>query len=615
MKKDIIKIIVSTVICVISLLLFNNMPAVKLCFLITSYLIVAYEILFMAFKNICRGDVFNENFLMSVASIGAFIIGEYFEGIAVMIFYTVGELFQNLAVERSRKSISSLMEICPDFATVIRNDEQLSVLCEEVSVGETIVIKPGERIPLDSIVKSGTTTVDTSSITGESVPVYMAEGDKILSGCINTGSVIKAQVIKNYGESTASKILELVENAQSKKAKSEAFITKFARYYTPFVVFSALIMGIVPPLISSAFTFSEQIYKALSFLVASCPCALVISVPLSFFGGMGNAARKGILIKGGNYLEALAHTKVAIFDKTGTLTHGKFEVSEIYSQSLSDEDLLEIAAYCEYYSTHPIATSIKSAYEKDIKADLIDSMEELSGSGICAVINNKKFYAGNKKLMDKMGYSEFCTDTKATIVYLCSEKEFLGYIVISDKIKEDSIDAISSLKKLGVSKTVMLTGDSSAIAESVGNQLGIDEIYSELMPQDKLSKTEEILGRVSRGDKLLYVGDGINDTPVLSRADIGIAMGTLGTDAAIDIADVVIMKDEPSKVAEAVKISKYTLKIVKQNIIFSLFVKISILILCSFSIANMWAAVFADVGVSVLAVLNAARVLKKRNFN
>lgn len=611
MKKDILKIILSVITTIVGLLFFSNLKTIQLILLIISYIIIAYDIVFKAVRNIIHGDIFNENFLMTIASIGAFLIGEHSEGIAVMVFYQIGELFQMRAVDKSRKSISSLMEICPDKGTVLREGEYLTIDAEEICVGETIVIKPGERIPLDCKIINGKTSIDTSPITGESVPKRASTGDEILSGCINESAVITAEVTKEFSESTASKILELVENASSRKSKSEKFITRFARYYTPIVVLSALFIAIIPPLFSNTFTYTKQLYIALSFLVASCPCALVISVPLAFFGGLGKSAKDGILIKGSNYLEALAHTEIAIFDKTGTLTKGVFEVDKICPENISQDELLKIAAHCEYFSQHPIALSIKRAYNKQINENLINSMEEIPSHGICAEFSGEKYYAGNLRLMKRVGINISDSDANGTVIYFSRENEYLGYIIISDQIKGDSKKAICDLKKSGVKKTIMLTGDTLKNAQHISEQLGIDEVFADLLPIDKLKIAEQLISQTTKNGKVVFVGDGINDTPVLARADVGIAMGALGTDAAIESADIVIMTDEPSKLSHAINLSKYTLSIVKQNIIFSLFIKISVLILCALSVTSMWAAVFADVGVSVLAILNSIRILKK----
>ncbi|MBE7028172.1 MAG: cadmium-translocating P-type ATPase [Ruminococcaceae bacterium] len=614
MRKNIFNIALSFLLTVLSIGFLKNAKSVRLFLLIIAYIVAGHSTVIISLRNIFRGNIFDENFLMTISSVGAFIIGNPFEGVAVMLFFQIGELFQKYAVNKSRKSISSLMDICPDRATVLRNDRYYVVDCEQINIGETILIKPGERVPLDCIITNGETSVDTSSITGEAFPRLVSCGDNILSGFINESHAVFAQVTKEFSESTASKILELVENASMRKSKSENFITKFSRFYTPFVVLSALIIALVPPLFSDSFSFSKQICIALSFLVASCPCALVISVPLSFFSAIGAAARRGILVKGSNSLESLSRTKVVAFDKTGTLTKGVFSVQTISPVSISPESLLEIAAFCEYYSEHPIAKSIKKAHKEEINCKLISSFEELPGVGVCAKLGNELFYAGNKRLMERQGFNIKEENIDVCTVYICNEKEYLGCITISDEIKEDSKSAICQLKQLGITKTVMLTGDISETAQDIALKLSIDEVHSQLLPADKLRITEHLLSQCERGEKLAFLGDGINDTPVLSRADIGIAMGGLGQDAAIDTADIVIMTDEPSKLPEAIRLSKYTLNIVKENIIFSLFVKGLILILSSLSLTSMWAAVFADVGVSVIAILNSIRILRKKQF-
>ena len=547
---------------------------------------------------------------MSVATIGAFAIGEYPEAVAVMLFYQIGELFQSYAVDKSRKSIASLMDIRPDYANVYREGNIETVNPEEVKIGETIVIKPGEKIPLDGKIIEGKTTLDTKALTGESLPREVSEGDEVLSGCINLNGMIKIEVTKEFGESTVSKILDLVENASSKKSKSENFITKFAKYYTPAVVIIALILAIVPPLVIQGATFSDWIYRALSFLVVSCPCALVISIPLSFFGGIGGASKKGILIKGSNYLEALSNTEIAVFDKTGTLTKGVFEVQEVKPVDISNEELLKIAAYAENYSNHPISKSIKQAYNKPIDENEIINSEELSGLGIVAKIGEKNVLVGNEKLMqEKQIEFEKCNKI-GTIIYIAINGKYTGYILIADKIKEDAKQTIEELKKNDIKQTIMLTGDKKEVGESVAKEVGIDKVYTELLPTDKVQKVEELLKTKSPKGKLVFVGDGINDAPVLTLADIGIAMGGLGADSAIEAADIVIMTDEPSKIIKAIKLSKKTMRIVKENIVFAIFIKILVLVLTAFGLSTMWEAVFADVGVSIIAIINALRVLK-----
>ena len=610
MKKRTIKIIISLILFIFAMVIkFENEIINNIIFVI-SYLIVGFEILKKAIRNIVRGKVFDENFLMSVATIGAFAIGEYPEAVAVMLFYQIGELFQSYAVDKSRKSIASLMDIRPDYANVYREGNIETVNPEEVKIGETIVIKPGEKIPLDGKIIEGKTTLDTKALTGESLPREVIEGDEVLSGCINLNGVIKIEVTKEFGESTVSKILDLVENASSKKSKSENFITKFAKYYTPAVVIIALILAIVPPLVIQGATFSDWIYRALSFLVVSCPCALVISIPLSFFGGIGGASKRGILIKGSNYLEALSNTEIAVFDKTGTLTKGVFEVQEVKPVDISNEELLKIAAYAENYSNHPISKSIKQAYNKPIDENEIINSEELSGLGIVAKIGEKNVLVGNEKLMqEKQIEFEKCNKI-GTIIYIAINGKYTGYILIADKIKEDAKQTIEELKKNDIKQTIMLTGDKKEVGESVAKEVGIDKVYTELLPTDKVQKVEELLKTKSPKGKLVFVGDGINDAPVLTLADIGIAMGGLGADSAIEAADIVIMTDEPSKIIKAIKLSKKTMRIVKENIVFAIFIKILVLVLTAFGLSTMWEAVFADVGVSIIAIINALRVLK-----
>ena len=610
MKKKTIKIIIALILFIFAMVVkFENELINKGIFII-SYIIVGFEILRKAVRNIFRGKVFDENFLMSVATIGAFGIGEFPEAVAVMLFYQIGELFQNYAVDKSRKSIASLMDIRPDYANVFRNEKIEKVNPEEVKIGDTIIVKPGEKIPLDGTIIEGTTTLDTKALTGESLPREAKEGDKVLSGCINLNGVIKIKVEKEYGESTVSKILDLVENASSKKSKSENFITKFAKYYTPIVVIIALILAIIPPLFITGATFSDWVYRALSFLVVSCPCALVISIPLSFFGGIGGASKMGVLIKGSNYLEALSNTEIAVFDKTGTLTKGVFEVQKIEPVGISKEELLKISAYAENYSNHPISKSIKQAYKKEIDEKQIKNYEELSGLGISAKINNQEVLVGNEKLMQKENIEyEKCKDI-GTILYVAINKKYAGYILIADEIKNDSKQTIEELKKNGVKQTVMLTGDKKEVGESVAKEIGIDKVYTELLPTDKVQKVEELLKTKTAKGKLAFVGDGINDAPVLALADIGIAMGGLGADSAIEAADVVIMTDEPSKIIRSIKLSKKTMRIVKENIVFAIAIKVLVLILAAFGLSTMWEAVFADVGVSIIAIINALRALK-----
>ena len=610
MKKRTIKIIISLILFIFAMVIkFENEIINNIIFVI-SYLIVGFEILKKAIRNILRGKVFDENFLMSVATMGAFAIGEYPEAVAVMLFYQIGELFQSYAVDKSRKSIASLMDIRPDYANVYREGNIETANPEEVKIGETIVIKPGEKIPLDGKIIEGKTTLDTKALTGETLPKEVSEGDEVLSGCINLNGVIKIEVTKEFGESTVSKILDLVENASSKKSKSENFITKFAKYYTPIVVIIALILAIVPPLVIQGATFSDWIYRALSFLVVSCPCALVISIPLSFFGGIGGASKRGILIKGSNYLEALSNTEIAVFDKTGTLTKGVFEVQEVKPVDISNEELLKIAAYAENYSNHPISKSIKQAYNKPIDENEIINSEELSGLGIVAKIGEKNVLVGNEKLMEEKQIEFEKCNKIGTILYIAIDGKYAGYILIADKIKDDAKQTIEELKKNDIKQTIMLTGDKKEVGESVAKEVGIDKVYTELLPTDKVQKVEELLKTKSPKGKLAFVGDGINDAPVLTLADIGIAMGGLGADSAIEAADIVIMTDEPSKIIKAIKLSKKTMRIVKENIVFAIFIKILVLVLTAFGLSTMWEAVFADVGVSIIAIINALRALK-----
>ena len=591
-----------------------NAEWVNISIYLISYIIVGGDIIKRAIRNISRGKVFDENFLMSIATIGAMLIGEYPEGIAVMLFYQVGELFQSYAVDKSRRSIAEAMDIRPDYANVKKNDEVIKVDPDEVQIGDIIVIKPGERVPLDGKVIEGNSTVDTSALTGESVPREVEVGHEILSGCININGVITAEVTKEYGESTVSKILDLVENASSKKSQSEQFITKFARYYTPIVVIIAVFLATIPPLVIDGATFSDWIYRALTFLVVSCPCALVVSIPLSFFGGIGGASRKGILVKGSNYLEALAEAEIIVFDKTGTLTKGVFNVQEIHPEGITKEELLELTSYAESYSNHPISNSLKQAYGKEIDNGRISDVEEISGHGVIAAVDGKKVAAGNIKLMKKLNIPCYEGEAVGTVVHVGIDDKYAGYIVIADEVKEDSARAIKELKEAKIKQTVMLTGDTKNVASKVAKQLGLDKVYSELLPGDKVEKVEELLAQKSAKGKLAFVGDGINDAPVLARADIGIAMGGLGSDAAIEAADVVIMTDEPSKIATAIKVSKKTLRIARQNTVFAIGIKIIVLILSAFGITTMWAAIFADVGVTIIAVLNAFRALNVKNL-
>lgn len=614
MKKRLWRIIIGAAVLATAVLLNLNNEWLQIALFIISYIIVGGDVVKRAVKNIFKGQVFDENFLMSIATIGAFFIGEYPEGVAVMLFYQVGELFQSYAVGKSRKSIASLMDIRPDYANVKKGDELVKVDPDEVQIGDIIVIKAGEKIPLDGKVIEGSSMIDTSALTGESVPREVEVGSDILSGSININGVITAEVTKEFGESTVSKILDLVENASSKKSNSEQFITKFARYYTPVVVIIAVFLAIIPPLVIDGATFSDWIYRALAFLVVSCPCALVISIPLSFFGGIGGASKKGVLVKGSNYLEALAETEIVVFDKTGTLTKGVFNVQEIHPEGVSKEELLELTAHAESYSNHPISLSLKRAYSKEIDNGRISDVEEISGHGVIATVDGKKVMAGNIKPMKMMDIPYFKGELIGTVVHVAVNNKYIGYIVIADEVKEDSAQAIKELKAANIKQTVMLTGDNKSIGSKVAKELGLDKVYAELLPADKVEKLEELFSQKSKKGKLAFVGDGINDAPVLTRADIGIAMGGLGSDAAIEAADVVIMTDEPSKIATAMKISKKTLKIAHQNIVFAIGIKIIVLILSAFGIATMWAAIFADVGVTIIAVLNAFRALNVKNL-
>ncbi|MHB8130764.1 MAG: heavy metal translocating P-type ATPase [Mobilitalea sp.] len=614
MKKRLWRIIIGAIFFIVALIINIDINWIRPVLFLVSYIIVGGDVVLRALRNIIRGKVFDENFLMSIATIGAFFVGDFPEGVAVMLFYQVGELFQSYAVNKSRKSIASLMDIRPDYANVKKGDELVKVDPDEVQIGDIIVIKAGEKVPLDGKVIEGSSMIDTSALTGESVPREVEAGNDILSGCININGVITVEVTKEYGESTVSKILDLVENASSKKSNSEQFITRFARYYTPIVVIIAVIIAIIPPLLFEGATFSDWIYRALSFLVVSCPCALVISIPLSFFGGIGGASRKGILVKGSNYLEALAKTEIVVFDKTGTLTKGVFNVQEIYPIEISKEELLELTAYVESYSNHPISLSLKRAFGKDIDNGRISDVEEISGHGVIALVDGKKVMAGNIKLMKKMNIPYFDGELIGTVVHVAVDNQYAGYIIIADEVKADSAKAIKDLKAANIKQTVMLTGDAKNVASKVAASLGLDKVYAELLPGDKVDKLEELFSQKSAKGKLAFVGDGINDAPVLARADIGIAMGGLGSDAAIEAADIVIMTDEPSKIATAIKISQKTLKIAQQNMVFAIGVKILFLILSVFGITTMWEAVFADVGVTIIAVLNAFRVLKVKNL-
>ena len=585
-------------------------PPVYLVLYLIPYLIIGWDVLWRAVRNIAHGQVFDENFLMALATVGALAIGEYPEAVFVMLFYQVGELFQSYAVDQSRKSITALMDIRPDYANMEGPDGQLEqVDPEDVAVGDTIVIKAGERIPLDGVVLEGSSTVDTAALTGESLPRQVESGDDVISGCVNLSGLLKVQVTKAFEESTVAKILDLVENSASKKAKAENFITKFARYYTPIVVLAAVALAFLPPLFTSI-QWVDSIQRALNFLVVSCPCALVISVPLSFFGGIGGASKDGILVKGGNYLEVLARTEIVVFDKTGTLTRGVFNVTAIHPDHCDQRQLLELAALAECWSDHPISRSLKEAYGREIDAARVSSVEEVAGRGVKAVVDGRTICAGNDKLMEDIGVSWHPCHRVGTTVHVASDGVYLGHIVISDEVKPDAKEAVAALKAAGVRKTVMLTGDAQAVGEDVASRLGLDEVHTQLLPADKVERVEELLKEVSPKGALAFVGDGINDAPVLSRADIGIAMGGLGSDAAIEAADIVLMDDKPSKIAHAIRIARRTLSIVRQNIVFALAVKLLVLVLSAVGLVSMWAAVFADVGVSVIAILNAMRALK-----
>ena len=611
-KKMLVRIAVSAVLLIAAVLV--PYPGLwRFALFLPAYFVIGWDVLWRAVRNIAHGQVFDENFLMALATVGAFCTGffgqgEYPEAVFVMLFYQVGELFQSYAVGKSRKSIASLMDIRPDYANVERDGKLLQVDPEEVAVGDTITVKAGEKIPLDGLVLEGSSLVNTSALTGESVPRQVRPGDSVISGCVNQNGLLRVQVTKAFGESTVQKILDLVENASSKKAKAENFITKFARYYTPVVVFCALALAVVPPLFVGDWTGWVQ--KALIFLVVSCPCALVISVPLSFFGGIGGASRQGILVKGGNYLEVLADTELVVFDKTGTLTKGVFQVTAIHPEGVSQQELLELAALAESYSDHPISRSLKEAWGKALDTARVGQVEELSGRGVRAQVDGKEVWAGNGKLMEEIGLAYRPSGQVGTVVHVAAEGRYLGYILIADEVKPDAKEAIAALKAQGVKKTVLLTGDAKDVGEAVAQELGLDEAYTQLLPGDKVERVEALLQETSPKGKLAFVGDGINDAPVLSRADIGIAMGALGSDAAIEAADLVLMDDKPSKIAKAMEISKRTLRIVRQNIVFALAVKLLVLMLTPFGLANLWEAVFADVGVMVLAILNASRALQ-----
>ena len=607
-KMTLVRIILSGVLLVTAYLL----PLEhwwKLAAFLVPYLLIGWDVLWKAVRNIAHGQIFDENFLMSIATIGAFVLGEYPEGVFVMLFYQVGELFQSYAVGKSRRSITQLMDICPDYANVRRDGELVQVEPDEVHIDDVIIVKPGEKIPLDGIVTSGTSSLNTAALTGESLPRTVCQGDEVISGCVNMEGLLEIKVTKEFGQSTVSKILELVENSSAKKARTENFITKFAKYYTPCVVLGAVLLAILPPLLLGL-SWSEWIERALIFLVISCPCALVISVPLSFFGGIGGASRQGVLVKGGNYLEALSKAETVVFDKTGTLTKGVFDVTAIYPVNCDEKELIEYAALAESYSDHPIARSVKDAYGKPIPQERISDVKELAGRGVSALIDGKQVFAGNDKLMKEAGV-EYREETNGTAVHVAVDGKYMGHLLISDRIKEDSAKAIQDLKSAGIKNTVMLTGDEKAAGEAVANALKLDKVYTKLLPAEKVERVETLLAEKS-GGTLVFVGDGINDAPVLSRADVGIAMGAMGSDAAIEAADIVLMDDKPSKIAAALKISRKTMRIVWQNIIFALAVKLAVMVLGALGVANMWEAVFADVGVCVLAVLNSMRTMSTK---
>ena len=610
-KKEVI-IIISAILFAIALFVKMN-QTLQLILMLVAYILLGKDTVLKAVKNVEKGDFFDENFLMTIATLGAIIIGEYPEAVAVMLFYEVGELFQSYAINKSRKSIADMMDIKPEYANVIRDNKSQKVDPDEVKIDEIIEIKPGERVPLDAIIVKGETTLDTSALTGESVPVEVREGATILSGCININALILAKVTKEYFDSTVNKVLDLVENAASKKSTSERLITRFAKIYTPIVIGLAVLLAIFPPIISGEYNFRVWIFIALSFLVVSCPCAFVISIPLSFFSGIGAASRAGVLIKGGNYLEALSKVDTVVLDKTGTLTKGVFNVQKVIviDKNIKEDEFISLVAMAESGSNHPISKSIQKYYNREIDTNSINSIKEISGKGIEAVINNKKILIGNEKLIDVP--NDIIVNDIGTILYVEIENKFAGYIVISDEIKKDAKKAIKGLKDIGIKKSVMLTGDVEKVAKKVGEELGLDEIYSNLLPQDKVSKFEEIIKNKNSKGNVVFVGDGINDAPVLARADVGIAMGAMGSDAAIEAADVVIMTDEPSKIVTAIKSSKRTMKIAMQNITLAFGIKAIVLILSAFGIADMWMAVFADTGVTILAVLNSFRALKIEN--
>lgn len=612
-----IRIIIAAVLIVV----FSLLPAegyLRFVLFMIPYLVIGYDILKKAFKGILNKQVFDENFLMAVATVGAILLGDYSEGVAVMLFYQIGELFQSYAVGKSRRNISELMDIRPDYANIEKDGTLEQVDPDEVEIGTIIVVQPGEKVPIDGVITEGTSTLNTSALTGESLPRNAKAGDEVISGCINMTGLLKIRTTKEFGESTVSKILELVENSSSRKSKSENFISKFAKYYTPAVCYGALALALIPPVVllimGKPAMWGDWIYRALTFLVISCPCALVISIPLSFFAGIGGASNQGILVKGSNYLETLAQTKYVVFDKTGTMTQGVFEVSGIHHNEMPDEKLLEYAALAECSSSHPISKSLQKAYGKPIDRNRVTDIEEISGNGVIAKVDGISVAAGNTKLMNRLGIAYQDCHHVGTVVHMVIDGKYAGHILISDIIKPHAKEAIAELKKAGISKTVMLTGDSKRVADQVAGDLGIQEVYSELLPADKVSRVEELLNKKSEKAKLAFVGDGINDAPVLSRADIGIAMGALGSDAAIEAADIVLMDDDPLKISKAIKIARKCIRIVYENIYFAIGIKILCLILGALGIANMWVAIFADVGVMILAVLNAIRTLFVKNL-
>lgn len=616
-KKMLIRIIIAAVLIVA----FSLLPAegyLRFGLFMIPYLVIGYDILKKAFKGILNKQVFDENFLMAVATVGAILLGDYSEGVAVMLFYQIGELFQSYAVGKSRRNISELMDIRPDYANIEKDGTLEQVDPDEVEIGTIIVVQPGEKVPIDGVITEGTSTLNTSALTGESLPRDAKAGDEVISGCINMTGLLKIRTTKEFGESTVSKILELVENSSSRKSKSENFISKFAKYYTPAVCYGALALAFIPPIVllimGKPAMWGDWIYRALTFLVISCPCALVISIPLSFFAGIGGASNQGILVKGSNYLETLAQTRYVVFDKTGTMTQGVFEVSGIHHNEMPDEKLLEYAALAECSSSHPISKSLQKAYGKPIDRNRVTDIEEISGNGVIAKVDGISVAAGNTKLMNRLGIAYQDCHHVGTVVHMAIDGKYAGHILISDIIKPHAKEAIAELKKAGISKTVMLTGDSKRVADQVAEELGIQEVYSELLPADKVSRVEELLNQKSEKDKLAFVGDGINDAPVLSRADIGIAMGALGSDAAIEAADIVLMDDDPLKISKAIKIARKCIRIVYENIYFAIGIKILCLILGALGIANMWAAIFADVGVMIIAVLNAIRTLFVKNL-